>query len=243
MINGHKVILSPSFFQRLTLQIWAISHPGGCQQVPRLRRPRTQFCPRALRQLGARVPAGLLPQRPLVPPLVPPEEGPAIWGAPDRDDPLSGPTPAISPSASPRCCAPISATTATCSRTCAASPASACSNTCAPPLPCPGGLPGVVMTVHTFGEYFDFHPRLHALVADGLFVLRAVPSPARCQPQAAGRIVPGADHHVSRGQAPSAGAAGRTCRAAGCIPGSTCTAAGAINVPPKRPKPRARACG
>jgi hypothetical protein len=30
-------------------------------------------------------------------------------------------------------------------------------------------LPGAVMTIHTFGEYMDFHPHLHALVADGLF--------------------------------------------------------------------------
>jgi len=33
----------------------------------------------------------------------------------------------------------------------------------------PEGIPGVVMTIHTFGEYLDFHPHLHALVADGLF--------------------------------------------------------------------------
>jgi hypothetical protein len=32
------------------------------------------------------------------------------------------------------------------------------------------GLPGIVMAIHTFGEYLDFHPHLHALVADGLFV-------------------------------------------------------------------------
>jgi hypothetical protein len=25
------------------------------------------------------------------------------------------------------------------------------------------------MCIHTFGEYLDFHPHLHALVADGLF--------------------------------------------------------------------------
>ena len=31
-------------------------------------------------------------------------------------------------------------------------------------------LPGIVMAIHTFGEYLDFHPHLHALVADGLFV-------------------------------------------------------------------------
>ena len=34
----------------------------------------------------------------------------------------------------------------------------------------PDGLPGMVMAIHTFGEYMDFHPHLHALVADGLFV-------------------------------------------------------------------------
>ena len=33
----------------------------------------------------------------------------------------------------------------------------------------PEGLPGIVMAIHTFGEYLDFHPHLHALVADGLF--------------------------------------------------------------------------
>ncbi len=31
------------------------------------------------------------------------------------------------------------------------------------------GFPGIVMAIHTFGEYLDFHPHLHALVADGLF--------------------------------------------------------------------------
>jgi hypothetical protein len=25
------------------------------------------------------------------------------------------------------------------------------------------------LTLHTFGEYLDFHPHIHALVADGLF--------------------------------------------------------------------------
>src|ERR1039457_2171407 len=37
-------------------------------------------------------------------------------------------------------------------------------------LVCPEGVPGVIMTLHTFGEYLDFHPHIHALVADGLFV-------------------------------------------------------------------------
>ena len=36
-------------------------------------------------------------------------------------------------------------------------------------LDLPDGLPGVVMTIHSFGDYLDFHPHLHALVADGLF--------------------------------------------------------------------------
>ena len=33
----------------------------------------------------------------------------------------------------------------------------------------PDGQPGIVMAIHTFGEYLDFHPHLHALAADGLF--------------------------------------------------------------------------
>jgi len=37
-------------------------------------------------------------------------------------------------------------------------------------LDCPQGVPGIIMTLHTFGEYLDFHPHIHALVADGLFV-------------------------------------------------------------------------
>ena len=28
----------------------------------------------------------------------------------------------------------------------------------------------MVMAIHTFGEYLDFHPHLHALVSDGLFL-------------------------------------------------------------------------
>ncbi len=32
------------------------------------------------------------------------------------------------------------------------------------------GVPGAVMTIHTFGEYMQkYHPHLHALVSDGLF--------------------------------------------------------------------------
>jgi hypothetical protein len=36
-------------------------------------------------------------------------------------------------------------------------------------LDIPDGFPGVIMAIHTFGDYADFHPHLHALVADGLF--------------------------------------------------------------------------
>ena len=36
-------------------------------------------------------------------------------------------------------------------------------------LSLPDAHPGIVMAIHTFGEYLDFHPHLHALVADGLF--------------------------------------------------------------------------
>jgi hypothetical protein len=37
-------------------------------------------------------------------------------------------------------------------------------------LDCPKGIPGIILTLHTFGEYLDFHPHVHALVADALFV-------------------------------------------------------------------------
>ena len=33
----------------------------------------------------------------------------------------------------------------------------------------PGAHPATILTLHTFGEYLDFHPHRHALVADGLF--------------------------------------------------------------------------
>ena len=38
----------------------------------------------------------------------------------------------------------------------------------------PEGIAGIVMVIHTFGEYLDFHPHLHALVADGLFTRSGV---------------------------------------------------------------------
>jgi len=31
------------------------------------------------------------------------------------------------------------------------------------------GIPGMIMVIHTFGDYARFHPHLHAIVADGLF--------------------------------------------------------------------------
>jgi len=33
----------------------------------------------------------------------------------------------------------------------------------------PDGIPGLVMVIHTFGDYARFHPHLHAIVVDGLF--------------------------------------------------------------------------
>jgi hypothetical protein len=41
-----------------------------------------------------------------------------------------------------------------------------------------GLVPFMIMTIHTFGEYLDFHPHLHALVADGLFSRESAPSQA-----------------------------------------------------------------
>jgi len=54
-------------------------------------------------------------------------------------------------------------------------------------LDCPNGVPGVIMTLHTFGEYLDFHPYIHALVADALF-LHSPPEP---QPAAPGGTASG----------------------------------------------------
>ena len=33
----------------------------------------------------------------------------------------------------------------------------------------PDGIPGLVMVIHTFGDYARFHPHLHAIAPDGLF--------------------------------------------------------------------------
>ena len=55
----------------------------------------------------------------------------------------------------------------------------------------PEGVPGIVMAIDTFGEYLDFHPHLHALVADALFarsgVFHVMP---RDRSQALGGILP-----------------------------------------------------
>ncbi len=42
-------------------------------------------------------------------------------------------------------------------------------------------MPAVILTLHTFGEYLDFRPHIHALVADGLF-LRDSPKPELAPP-------------------------------------------------------------
>ncbi|MBX3732419.1 MAG: transposase zinc-binding domain-containing protein [Verrucomicrobiae bacterium] len=48
----------------------------------------------------------------------------------------------------------------------------------------PRGRPAFLLTLHTFGEYLDFHPHIHALMADGLLdsggpVAPRSPDPAR----------------------------------------------------------------
>jgi hypothetical protein len=40
-------------------------------------------------------------------------------------------------------------------------------------MDCPDGMPGAILALHTFGEYGNFHPHIHALVADGLFIQRS----------------------------------------------------------------------
>ncbi len=35
---------------------------------------------------------------------------------------------------------------------------------------CHNGVPGIILKLHTYGEYLNFHPHIHALVADGLFM-------------------------------------------------------------------------
>ncbi|HPC62329.1 MAG TPA: transposase [Verrucomicrobiota bacterium] len=56
-------------------------------------------------------------------------------------------------------------------------------------LDCPNGIPGIVLTLHTFGEYLDFHPHVHALVADGLFLRGAPPQPPQA-PTPGSRLPP-----------------------------------------------------
>ena len=92
-------------------------------------------------------------------------------------------------------------------------------------LDCPQGVPGIIMTLHTFGEYLDFHPHIHALVADGLFLRPAsnagssqnpdpqpsTPSPqlpprARRPAQPSGRTLPRQGHQpLGRAKTPAGG--------------------------------------
>jgi len=37
-------------------------------------------------------------------------------------------------------------------------------------LSCPNGVVGAILALHTFGEEINFHPHIHAIVADGLFL-------------------------------------------------------------------------
>ena len=86
------------------------------------------------------------------------------------------------------------------------------------------GVPGIVMAIDTFGEYLDFHPHLHALVADGLFARSGV---FHVLPEVSLKPV----EELFRARVitflvngPTADGTGKCC-AARCIPDSTCTAA------------------
>jgi hypothetical protein len=65
---------------------------------------------------------------------------------------------------------------------------------------CPKGVPGIILTPHTFGEYLAFHPHVHALMADGLFLRRCAAPTApittrhhqRAKPQVPGGCSPSA---------------------------------------------------
>ena len=91
----------------------------------------------------------------------------------------------------------------------------------------PGGIPGIVMTIHTFGEYLDFHPS-PAHVARGRLVrtFGSFLPTARCQPQAVGRAVPGPRDHVS----PRQGSA-----SAGACPDAAWLGAFGFQCPPEPP--------
>jgi hypothetical protein len=54
----------------------------------------------------------------------------------------------------------------------------------------PAGVPGIILTLHTFGEYLDFHPHIHALVADGLFLREPEPPGYTFQPLAPSPLKP-----------------------------------------------------
>ena len=71
-------------------------------------------------------------------------------------------------------------------------------------MDCPKGVPGVIMTLHTFGEYLDFHPHVHAMVADGLFV-RDLPETPPASPPAPAPSGPATAPHPASGPQPPAG--------------------------------------
>ena len=47
----------------------------------------------------------------------------------------------------------------------------------------------MILTLHTFGEYLDFHPQIHALVADGLFVRDAPTHATHADPRRYGVVL------------------------------------------------------
>ena len=85
----------------------------------------------------------------------------------------------------------------------------------------PDGLPSIVMTIHSFGEYLDWYPHLHACVADGLFYVLPEVSLKALE-----------ELFRARGSSPSSWTRGSSRRSAqeccvgGCIPASTCITAG-----------------
>ena len=152
--------------------------PDVVNKFSGLRRPGSRLRPRPVRLLQARVPAGLLVQRAVVLPVLPPEEGATFRRPADRDDPLSRPAPALhlGHSEDDRVPEPVEGL-----RPYFRVDRDLLKDLCHVAHECllefmrttldlPDGQPGIVMTIHTFGEYLDFHPHLHALVADGLFV-------------------------------------------------------------------------
>jgi len=104
-----------------------------------------------------------LVQGPLVLPLPPPEEGPAFRRAPDRDDPLSRPAPPLhlrhpqddgvpEPAEGLR---PYFRFDRNLLRDLCRIAHACLLEYLRATLDLPEGLPGIVMTIHTFGEYLD----------------------------------------------------------------------------------------